>query len=345
MLYNRLTTQRVKIGVDIYLQVIVDSAAEAQTSAFDLEIELAKETPQLVVFSANTQDSLRLQISNHQEYIKLHPERLLDIAYTLSLRREHLPHRAFSIGKGGAITNSSSFAKVSSTVPEIVMIFNGQGGQWPEMGRDLIETDWKFREDIKVMDGILQGLIHPPNWKIESKFISDIYIYILPLHGFSHMIAGELQKPAKISRIHWGELAQPLCAAIQIALVNTLARCGIRPRAVIGHSSGEIVAAYASGALSLPEALITAYYRGYIAQKQTLSGGMAVVGLSASSTLKYLRDGVVIACENSPSSTTISGDLDQLQSIMATIREDRPDILVRQLKVDMAYHSRRYHKL
>jgi len=314
----------------------VDSAAGIQPKVFDLTTEPAKGSPQLVVFSANTQDSLQRQVNNHREYIKLHPERLLDLAYTLSLHREHLPYRAFSIAAGGVITTNSSFTKVSSSVPDIVMIFNGQGGQWPEMGRDLVETDQKFREDIMAMDSILQSLKHPPNWKIESKSI-----YIFPMCSFLR-IAAELQKPAKISQIHLGEFAQPLCAAIQIALVNAFGRYGIRPKAVIGHSSGEIAAAYASGALSLPEAIITAYYRGYIAKKQTLTGGMAVVGLSASSTLKFLRDGLVIACENSPSSTTISGDLDQLESVVAMIREDMPDILVRQLKVDMAYHSRKY---
>jgi len=163
------------------------------------------------------------------------------------------------------------------------------------------------------------------------------------LHRFFLHSVDELKKSAKTSQIHRGELSQPLCAAIQIALVNVIIRCGIQPKAVIGHSSGEIIAAYASGTLSLPEAIITAYYRGYIAKTQTLTGGMAAVGLSASSTLKFLRDGVVIACENSPTNTTISGDLDQLENVLTMIRGDRPDVLARQLKVDMAYHSRKYH--
>lgn len=137
-------------------------------------------------------------------------------------------------------------------------------------------------------------------------------------------------------------MAQPLCTAIQIALVNTFLRCGVRPEAVIGHSSGEIVAAYASGALSFSETLIAAYYRGYVTKTQTLEGGMAAIGLGASTASTFLRDGVVIACENSPSSTTISGDLDQLKSVQAAIQKDQPDVLVRRLKVDMAYHSRKY---
>jgi acyl transferase domain-containing protein len=131
-----------------------------------------------------------------------------------------------------------------------------------------------------------------------------------------------------------------LCTAIQIALVNALARSGIKPKAVVGHSSGEIAAAYATGALGIEEAMIVAYYRGYFTRQQTLSGGMAAIGLGRDAASEFLKDGVVVACENSPSSTTISGDLDQLAKVMESIKAERPDVLVRQLKVDMAYHSR-----
>jgi acyl transferase domain-containing protein len=137
------------------------------------------------------------------------------------------------------------------------------------------------------------------------------------------------------------ELAQPLCTAIQIALVNALARCGIHPSTVVGHSSGEIAAAYASGAISVTEALIAAYYRGYVTKQQKLAGGMVALGLGAEAASAYLVDGIVVACENSPSSTTISGDLDRLQEMLKKIKQEKPDVLARELKVNMAYHSRK----
>lgn len=59
-------------------------------------------------------------------------------------------------------------------------------------------------------------------------------------------------------------------------------------------------------------------------------------------TSTFLEDGVVIACQNSPSSSTISGDLDQLEKVLAKIKKDKPDVLARMLKVDIAYHSRKY---
>lgn len=154
--------------------------------------------------------------------------------------------------------------------------------------------------------------------------------------------ADELQKPTKTSRISKAELAQPLCTAIQIALFNSLTRRDIRPSAVIGHSSGEIGAAYATGAISMYEAMVVAYYRGYITKEQKLAGGMAAIGLGSKDVSRFLRDGVVIACENSPSSVTISGDVDELKKVVQSIKEQKPDVLARELKVDIAYHSRKY---
>ena len=123
--------------------------------------------------------------------------------------------------------------------------------------------------------------------------------------------------------------------------MNILRRSGVLPRAVVGHSSGEIAAAYAASNLSMPDALIAAYYRGFVTREQNLVGGMAAIGLGAFDTSKLLVSGVVIACENSPESTTISGDLDQVELVIEKIKRDSPGTLARVLKVDMAYHSRK----
>lgn len=123
-------------------------------------------------------------------------------------------------------------------------------------------------------------------------------------------------------------------------MVNRMRRFGVEPTAVVGHSSGEIAAGYSSGALSLMEALVSAYYRGYVTKEQSLRGGMAAVGLGASQAASYLINGVVVACDNSPSSATLSGDIAPLQAVLENIQRQNPDVLARQLKVDMAYHSR-----
>ena len=119
-----------------------------------------------MVLSANTQESLKKQITNCQEYLAAHEERKSDVSYTLSQRREHLPFRAFFI-TGDA--PSTTLAKVPANVAPITMIFSGQGAQWPEMAKELISTEPNFRKDILTMDAILQSLKHPPTWLIESK--------------------------------------------------------------------------------------------------------------------------------------------------------------------------------
>ncbi len=136
------------------------------------------------------------------------------------------------------------------------------------------------------------------------------------------------------------EYSQPICTALQIALVNLLATWGITPSAVVGHSSGEIAASYAAGALTMREAIVTAYYRGYVCKSSQRIGGMAAIGMGKQEVSTYLVEGVQIACENSISSVTLSGDLDVLEKVMAKIKQELPEVLVRKLQVEMAYHSR-----
>lgn len=143
------------------------------------------------------------------------------------------------------------------------------------------------------------------------------------------------------SRVAEAEFAQPLCTAVQVALVNLLRHWGIAPSAVVGHSSGEIAAAYASGALSAEVAILIAYFRGQ-AMKTFSSkrhGGMAAVGLGSDKARHFLMPGVVIACENSPQSVTLSGDSDMLSEVLGGIRAHDEGIFCRQLAVNVAYHS------
>jgi acyl transferase domain-containing protein len=131
--------------------------------------------PQLILVSANTQESLKKQVANVQQYVSSHPDRIADISYTLAQRREHLPHRSFFLaGKEVEATDAAPAAKIPANPAAIAMIFSGQGAQWPEMGADLIKTDLKFREDIQEMDKMLKSLIHPPSWTIEGTFYDTI---------------------------------------------------------------------------------------------------------------------------------------------------------------------------
>jgi acyl transferase domain-containing protein len=151
----------------------------------------------------------------------------------------------------------------------------------------------------------------------------------------------ELLKPAGKSGVQAAALSQPLCTAIQIALVDLFAAVGVEPYAVVGHSSGEIAAAYAAGALTAREAIIAAWQRGRAAKMQTRPGAMAAVGLSWDEVNSFMAPGVVVACENSPKSVTLSGDTNEVQATVLRIKQSHPEVTVRLLKVDKAYHS--YH--
>jgi acyl transferase domain-containing protein len=153
----------------------------------------------------------------------------------------------------------------------------------------------------------------------------------------------EIRASKKKSRLSEAELSQPCCTAIQIALVDILEHYEIHPDAVIGHSSGEIGAAYASHAISGADAIQIAFYRGLVMcslNPAERPGGMAAVGLGAEELTPYLRPGVRVGCENSPNSTTLTGDKVSLEETMKAIKEANPDVFVRALQVDRAYHSR-----
>lgn len=125
--------------------------------------------------------------------------------------------------------------------------------------------------------------------------------------------------------------------------MNLLQSWDIAPAAVTGHSGGEIAAAYSCDAISAREAIITAFYRGHvtksIAKVKPQRGSMAAVGLGRTEASSLLVPGVVIACENSPNSVTLSGDKDALDGVVDRLKSDRPDIFVRTLHVELAYHS------
>lgn len=159
----------------------------------------------------------------------------------------------------------------------------------------------------------------------------------------------EILAPKTTSRLVEAEFSQPCCTAVQVALIDLLQSWGVAPSGVVGHSSGEIAAAYACGAITAADAIRIAYFRG----KCTLAlktngqgrtgrkGGMAVVGLGRMAVEPYLRSGVIIGCENSPSSVTLTGDADVLETVLAYIRSAESGVLVRALRVEFAYHSGR----
>ncbi|KAK1141874.1 Mycolipanoate synthase [Aspergillus melleus] len=211
----------------------------------------------------------------------------------------------------------------------------------PENARDMAYTLVERREHLKLRSfGVVDGSSKGFHVSTPFKFQGPRKVaFVLTGQGAQWVNMDVLLNCDDRAIIGRAEHAQPLCTAIQLGLVNLLQTWDIVPFAVVGHSSGEIAAAYAAGVLSLKEAIVAAYYRGYVCRSPQRLGGMAAVGMSKNDVAKYLEPGVKVACENSGSSVTLSGDLRPLESTLASIKGEKPDAFARRLQVEMAYHS------
>ncbi|KAI1125318.1 acyl transferase domain-containing protein [Nemania abortiva] len=302
--------------------VIIDSAASFGITKAARSVSKGD---RLLLFTANDAESTRRGAGECSRFVASHPDQLDDTAYTLAMRREHLPYRAFAVvdsANAKDVVFSTPVRATAKATSKPVFIFTGQGAQWPTMGATLLSEYPMAMHDLQVMEQTLLTLGEDlaPSWSLSE----------------------ELLRPKDSSQVYKAEFSQPLCTAVQIMVVNLLRNWGIVPAAVLGHSSGEIAAAYASGALTMEEAIICGYLRGRATKQSTETpGAMAAVGLGSSDVRSYLIDGVVIACENSPSNTTLSGDEDKVVEILQAVKHDHPDVIARCLQVDMAYHS--YH--
>ncbi|KAJ0414376.1 hypothetical protein BJY00DRAFT_321073 [Aspergillus carlsbadensis] len=296
---------------------ILDSAAGVLSQPALVSVPDAES--HLVIVSAKDPNALQRRIQSMTDYANGHLDSLADLSYTLGVRRVHLPYRAFAIASPHTSLETSVFATTSprTRAPVVTFVFTGQGAHWAGMGRELVQTNPHFTAAVDEMDEALQQLQKPPPWSLKE----------------------ELGRDPMDSRISDVELAQPLCTALQIGLCNVLAEKGIVPDSVIGHSSGEIAAAYAAGAISASCAIVMAFHRGRLAATQANLGAMAAVSLSEDQAREYLQGGVVIACFNSPANVTLSGDKDAMHDVLATIKARSPGTLCRRLKHPVAYHS------
>lgn len=183
------------------------------------------------------------------------------------------------------------------------------------MGVDAMRAFPSFRETIRRLDKVLQTLQPTPGWTLEDVLLA----------------------PVETSRVSEAEFSQPVCTAVQIAIVDLFAEWNITPKVTVGHSSGEIAAVYAAGRISASVAIIAAYLRGLTVAQHASPSGMLAVGLGAEEAFPYLEDGIVIACKNSPASVTLSGSIGAIQAVKSKM--DAAGAFARELKTGRAYHS------
>ncbi|TDZ42742.1 Phthiocerol synthesis polyketide synthase type I PpsC [Mycobacteroides franklinii] len=200
-------------------------------------------------------------------------------------------------------------------ISDPVFVFSGMGPQWWGMARGLLECQGVFRDTAADIDAVFQEI-----------------------SGWS--VIAELLRSQGDSRVSRTEIAQPANFLVQSALAKHLEQFGIRPTAVVGHSVGEVAAAYVGGALSLRDAATVSFHRSRLQAKTAGSGGMLAVGLDAEEAQRRAArfgTAVCVAAINSAAATTLSGDSAALQTLHDELAGD--GIFARMLHVEVPYHS------
>ncbi|PVH93388.1 reducing type I polyketide synthase [Periconia macrospinosa] len=295
--------------------------------------------PRLLIYSASDTHGPTRQSELDSQYLaRLSKEQfsnvLDDFSYTRNCRRSRLAWKSYAV-----VSSLSDVKNLKNLISEperssnenlnLGFVFTGQGAQWAGMGRELFQY-MAFAESVKLSEKALvkQGCF----WNLKDILRCD-------------STEASFDDPA---------YSQTLTTVVQIGLVDLLEAVGVRPYSVVGHSSGEIAAAYAAGHLSQESAVIVSYHRGQLASRLTAEATekhtMMAVGLSAHETLNaallfqnehpdagFVAKSVTISCINSPKSVTVSGPNSQLDLLSAGLK--RTGVFHRKLRVGLGYHS------
>src|SRR5256885_12181028 len=255
--------------------------------------------PHLVVLSAKTASALETMTEQLATYVNAHSDaHLADIAYTLQMGRKSFPHRrAFVVQERTdmlhlletldpqatrAFSPYSGF--VSPEMKQVAFLFPGQGTQYVNMGRELYEEEPTFRDQIEICAKLLVPHLQ-----------RDLREVIYPATG-----EGTSPPDRNLAQsLHQTDMTQPALFVIEYALAQLLMKWGIHPKAMIGHSIGEYVAACLAGVFSLEDALELVALRGRLMQELP-PGAMTSVSLPVSEVEPLLCDRLAVAAPNGP---------------------------------------------
>ena len=282
-----------------------------------------------LVISARGPDALRATAGRLAGAIERANEPLSAFISAAAYDRDHLEHRAIILPvertkmlsslvdlAEGRSTNTAVIGKAGIRDCKIAFAFSGNGSQWVGMGRTAFRLNPVFRQSLEEIDRIFSRLT---DWSLVEALHSEKL--------------DELLRSASV--------AQALLFGIQVSVVRGLKELGIEPGVVFGHSAGEVAAAWASGALTLEQAITVIHSRSSCQETGRGKGGMAAVILSREEAEElFLTDeyaGLEIAAVNTGRSITISGAHQELDLFMKHARKKRWPF--RRLDVEYAYHS------
>ncbi|MFI8195223.1 amino acid adenylation domain-containing protein [Streptomyces sp. NPDC085942] len=252
-----------------------------------------------------------------------------DLGHTLAHRRQHLPERlAVAYSTRASLEEALAAHERGEPHPRVVhgrardaddrrlvWVFTGMGPQWWGMGRQLLEEEPVFRDAVLACDRAVREFA---DWSLVEEMTAD----------------------ESVSRMSETWLAQPANFALQVGLAALWRSHGVRPDAVVGHSTGEIAAFHEAGVYSLRDAARIAVHRSRLQQTLAGSGGMLAVSLSEDEAERRLRpyaDRVSIAAVNSPTAITLAGDGAALTRLAEELRAEQR--FAKFLTVEVPYHS------
>ncbi|KAI5459610.1 polyketide synthase [Mariannaea sp. PMI_226] len=264
---------------------------------------------------------------NQHQYSVNQRDELRNLAYTLAEKRTAFSWRSYCLADSlqDLVEKISADNQISKPIrtrgtPNIGFVFTGQGAQWYAMGRELLVFP-VFKQSLVDASEYMQTLSNSP-WSLYD----------------------ELLKDKDTSKIDSPTLAHPACTAIQVAIVDLLTSWNLLPSRVVGHSSGEIAAAYSAGKINRTTAWRVAFYRGFVSSKVSTPGAMLAVGLTApdlADRLEKINSQVsgelTVACYNSLKNHTVSGDEAKIDALKSALDEE--GVFARKLKIKTAYHS------
>ncbi|MDI1475030.1 type I polyketide synthase [Polyangium sp. y55x31] len=277
--------------------------------------------------SGKTERALRMQAERLAGHLASHPEMdLADVAFSLATTRAHLEHRAAIVARERESAREALDALAAGRPDRravqgraagsgrVVFVFPGQGSQWAGMAVPLLETSDVFRASIEACERALAPHV---DWSL------------------GQVLRGEAGAPS-MDRM---DVVQPVLFAVMVSLAALWRSFGVEPDAVVGHSQGEMAAAYVAGGLSLEDAARVVALRSRALMKVAGRGAMASVELPVSALAERLhRHGglVEVAAINGPTSTVVSGETAAIDALLAELEKD--SIFARKVRVDFASH-------
>ena len=282
-----------------------------------------------LVISARTEASLRKLVQSWRGTLtEVLAERAPGLVRAAGRARDHHAHRLVALGQDPSATagmladfldGAPTPAVITGTgvrEDKLAFVFSGNGSQFPGMGRKALRKNAIFRSAIEEVDSLLHLAL---GWSVTEC----------------------LEKGVAAEMLARADIAQPLLFAIQIGIVRALGAIGIRASGYLGHSVGEIAAAWGAGALSLADAGHLVVARSRYQQLTQGKGRMAAVALAydaARDILAELDSLAEIAALNATHSVTISGPGKEIERLETEAR--RRGLGFRRLDLDFAFHSR-----